>query len=1055
MSWRKWFVRILVFSIVCLCGAGAWLYRNWTNPAAVRQQVISKLEAFFPGAAIVLDSAHLRILGGINLAELRFSRRDDPDKLDFAHVPSAVIYHDKEKLLDGALGIRKVELDRPRLHLVRNAAGHWNLEGITGAMQPDVPLPTVVVHQGTLVLDDDQPGKGLSSLEINHVSLTMINDPLPTVVIDGRAKSDAMGELEIHGTWNRRTKELAFSIQVQSVPVTPALLQRLAPSCPTGDMDKVLLEGTADIKADLGWTPGASMPFHYDVRCRLAHGKLRHPRIPLPLEDLDATIRCTNGTVQLLNLKAKSGVSQVWAHGVAALPCPEANFDATLEVQHLELCDKLFQKLPAFEAMFKAFSPSGLATVRIACSRRGGAWTPLPSGAPPTLSLSPENMNVRFCKFPYPLERLTGSLDMNLVDNSINVDIVGHSGPQPVLVKGAWHGKGKEADASFDITANDLPLDDKLLDALHGPPEGPAYPYEALARSFHAHGKGDIKALIRHVPGQEHFDNEYHVHFHDGDFRWEQFPYLLTDVSGILDIYPQYWEFHDFRGKHGDGQVRLQGRTTPAVDGDKSKVRLIMELAGRSIPLDAELRDAFGPMPSLSKVWDTFAPTGQSDFTASIDRPLPPPGPKAEEQILRDMDVRIAVQGGTIEPRFFPYALSGMAGKVHYHQHRVEVTEVSAKHGGTQVNLKSALVELFPQGAFKTAVKELRARDLRTDDDFIRALPESLKKACASLELKDPILLQTDMIVSQAADSVSPPSVYWDGQLWLQKAKLRAGLELSDVDGTLACRGNHWRDPRRGELVAMTGGFHLEKTTLLKQPFHDIQGHFLVNDDKPEVLAIGLKAPLFGGDISGQIALKMNSSLPFDLNLTASQIDLEQFGRHNLGSRNQLQGTILGRLYLSGMASGIDTLDGNGRFDVPRGHIGNLPLLLDLLKFLGLRWPDRTMFDETHASFNIHGSRVHVERLELLGNAVSLYGQGDFGIDGSDLKLDFYPSWGRLEQIAGKAKPIPAEISKQLLKIEMRGQVSSNPSDLKFTKKPVPFLVEPLLYLRDKMNGSK
>jgi hypothetical protein len=199
----------------------------------------------------------------------------------------------------------------------------------------------------------------------------------------------------------------------------------------------------------------------------------------------------------------------------------------------------------------------------------------------------------------------------------------------------------------------------------------------------------------------------------------------------------------------------------------------------------------------------------------------------------------------------------------------------------------------------------------------------------------------------------------------------------------------------------------------------------------------------------------MNSSLPFDLNLTASQIDLEQFGRHNLGQRNQLQGTVLGRLYLSGMGAGIDTLDGNGRLDVPRGHIGNLPLLLDLLKFLGLRWPDRTMFDEAHASFNIHGPRVHIERMELLGNAVSLYGEGDFRIDGSDVKLDLYPSWGRLEQLAGQAKAIPAEISKQLLKIEMRGQVSSNPNDLKFTKKPVPFLVDPLLYLRDKMNGSK
>ena len=1063
MSWRKWFVRSLVFSIVCVCGLGAWLYQNWTNPAAVRQQVIVRLETYFPGATVTLDSARMRLLGGINLGELRLARRDDPDKSAFAHVPSAVVYLDKEKLLDGSMGIRKVELDRVHLHLVRDAEGHWNLDGVTGAVQPNVPLPTLVVHEGTLVLEDHLKAKGMPALEINHVSLTMLNDPVATVVIDGRAKSDSLGELEIHGTWNRQSKELVFSMQVQGAPVTAALLQRLAPSCPTGDFDHMLLDGSADIKADLAWTPGSSSPFSYDVHARLAHAKLRHPRIPLPLEDLDADLRCTNGTMEIKNLKARSGLSLIWAQGVAYLPCPEANFHGTLEVQHLELCEKLFQKLPAFEAMVKAFSPTGLATIRIACSRQGGIWTALPSREPSTVSLIPENMKARFHKFPYPLEfaapandmHRAGSLDMNLLTGAINVDIVGHSGSQPVLIKGTWQGKGKDVDARFDISANDLPLDDKLLDALHGPPEGPAQPYEALARSFHAHGKGDIKAFIRHAPGNEHFDNEYHVRFHDADCCWDQFPYLLTEVSGILDIYPQYWEFHDFHGRHEGGQISVQGKTTTPDNGDRSKVRLLMDLSGRAIPLDTQLRAAFGPLPSLSKVWDTFVPSRQADFVARIDRPLPPPGPKAEEQILRDMDVQVRVRGGTIEPRFFPYALAGVAGRFHYHHNRVDVTDVSARHGATQVSLKSAAVELYPQGAHKTVVKELRARDLRPDDDFIRALPESLKKTCASLELKDPVLVQTDMIVSQTADPSDPPSLYWDGQLWVHKAKFRVGLELSEVDGTLACRGNHWRDPRRGELLAMTGGFQLATASLLKQPFHDVQGHFLINDDKPEVLAIGLKAPLFGGDISGQIGLKLNSSLPYDLNLTASQIDLEQFGRHNLGPRNQLKGTVLGRLYLSGLGSGIDTLDGNGRIDVPHGHIGNLPLLLDLLKFLGLRWPDRTMFDETHASFNVHGPVVHIERLELLGNAVSLYGKGDFKIDGTDLKLDFYPSWGRLEQLAGPAKPIPAEISKQLLKIEMRGQVSANPGDLKFTKKPVPFLVDPLLYLRDKMSGSK
>src|SRR5262249_16751573 len=135
-----------------------------------------------------------------------------------------------------------------------------------------------------------------------------------------------------------------------------------------------------------------------------------------------------------------------------------------------------------------------------------------------------------------------GALVMDLLTGRVHVDVIGQSGMRPIHIQGSWQGKGTDADARFEISATDVPLDDKLLDALHGPPEGPAPPYEALARSFHAHGKGDIKALIRHVPGQDQFDNEYHVHFHDADFRWEQFPYLLTDVSGMVDIYPQFWE---------------------------------------------------------------------------------------------------------------------------------------------------------------------------------------------------------------------------------------------------------------------------------------------------------------------------------------------------------------------------------------------------------------------------------------------------------------------------------------------------------------------------------
>src|SRR5262249_44907377 len=106
MVWRKWVVRLLVFGIAGLCAAVFMLYQRWTNPSAVREIVIAKLQTMFPGATVALDSARLRLLGGILVNELRISRKDDANKIEIVHIPSAVIYHDKEKLLEGEMQLR-------------------------------------------------------------------------------------------------------------------------------------------------------------------------------------------------------------------------------------------------------------------------------------------------------------------------------------------------------------------------------------------------------------------------------------------------------------------------------------------------------------------------------------------------------------------------------------------------------------------------------------------------------------------------------------------------------------------------------------------------------------------------------------------------------------------------------------------------------------------------------------------------------------------------------------------------------------------------------------
>src|SRR5205085_4491654 len=94
MTWRKWIVRGIVFGIIGAAGAAAFGYQSWTNASAVREQVMAQFAKTFPGAHVSVDSARLRILGGIQLNGLRLTRADDPEKHEFLNVPSAIFYHD-------------------------------------------------------------------------------------------------------------------------------------------------------------------------------------------------------------------------------------------------------------------------------------------------------------------------------------------------------------------------------------------------------------------------------------------------------------------------------------------------------------------------------------------------------------------------------------------------------------------------------------------------------------------------------------------------------------------------------------------------------------------------------------------------------------------------------------------------------------------------------------------------------------------------------------------------------------------------------------------------
>jgi hypothetical protein len=1051
MAWRKWLVRGLVFSTVGGLALVVSVYQGLTNPTVIRQQVIDKLRAQLPGADVSLNAARLTLLGGIVLDDLRLARRDDPERVTFADVPSAVIYHDKEQLLDGKLVIRKLELQHARIHLIRSKDGRWNVMGVCGQPQPDVAIPIVVIRHGTVLVEDFLNSSAPPAVELKNVNVTLLNDPLPQVSFKIAADSDLIGRLNIRGTWQRKSGGLALAVEAPSVPIRPPLVHWLSAYVPKLAEHARQLEGTGWLQAELGYQAGADRPWSHRARFRLAEGKLQHPKVPVPLDQIQASLRCFDGEVRLERCTAQAGPSRLELSGWARFARPassganqgiksltpgsesflpeDADFEGDLKIDQLQVDSPLFAPLPKrLQKLNEEYEPNGPIDLTYHVSRLAGQWKK-------HCRMELKGLTATYWKFKYPLARVTGTLigeiDPARQVDLLQVDLVGYAGRQPVYIKGSVVGEGPTSGVDVKIWGDDLTIDATLREAL---PDAT----RKLAATFHPEGRLNFQAFIRREPGPGHersggheFRNRYLIYFHDARVRYDVFPYPLEQVRGWLDVQPERWDFHDFVGTHLGGAFRARGHSQRVAAGSEHADHLWVEITGRSARLDAELETALtqGGHQELAKAWKTFNPTGRMNFTAQVEH---------ETGKAPEADVTITALGCGLKPQFFAYQLSDVTGTIRYVDRWVYAEKLRARHGNSVLTVDEAKAYLKPQGGCWVDLVYLRAKPVVLDKELVDALPSGLRKVCTTLQVKEPLDLSTKLTIDTAPDGADQPVIFWDGDFSLRDAAVKAGVALTQVTGKVGCRGRY----NGHELEGLVGNIDLDQATILGQPFRNIHSHFDVARDTPDILIFsGQKAQLFGGEVYGPPArLEFSSAMRYELNLTASNVRLEEFARHNLGPSAPVSGLAMANLYLTGQGGDLQNLTGRGTIDVPSGRLYNLPTLLDLLKVLGLRLPDGTAFEEAHASFSLSGARARVHRIDLYGNSISLRGHGE--VRGTELDLEFFAVWARLTQkmLPPILKEIPPMLSQYLWKIRLRGQ----PGAIRCTQEPVPILVEPI-----------
>ncbi|HMP03574.1 MAG TPA: hypothetical protein PKC45_13840, partial [Gemmatales bacterium] len=176
----------------------------------------------------------------------------------------------------------------------------------------------------------------------------------------------------------------------------------------------------------------------------------------------------------------------------------------------------------------------------------------------------------------------------------------------------------------------------------------------------------------------------------------------------------------------------------------------------------------------------------------------------------------------------------------------------------------------------------------------------------------------------------------------------------------------------------------------------------------------------------------------------AERIDLEPLAQRVLGRRSEIRGRLEARLRLTGSGGDLRSVRGQGRLKVLEGaRIYDVPLILDLLNYLSRHLPKGTSFQDAEATFDVEGERLKVHKLMLSSAALTLRGQGEMLANGTDLNLEMYglPYGRSVPLLPPLIDRIPPTISKQLMKIRLRGSLSK----VQITTEPLPAVVEPIV----------
>jgi hypothetical protein len=1018
--WRmfKWGLACAVATAI---GAGIFVWRSFDE--TLRAQIEARLaEHYAPlGLHVRVKSARFVEGEGIVARGISISATEDDNPGGaqfFVEELRAACTLRPEELVHGDLTIDQLQLVRPTLRAERLADGSWTVSRLWPlpklCRDPRKRPPLVRIESGTVEFIDRRRSTP-ARLALRHLNLTLTPETsdtaaaVPAVVY--QVSGETTGDLARRAAWEGHacphTGEFALAGSIEGIDLGPELLASLRVELPAECQSLASLRGQALVQFSVKQTSPGRGPVQFDVQTELAQGRLEDPRWPEPVTDLRASITCTNDGLEVKNASARCGAAAVQLALRRVGWAPNSPVALNAQVRNLTVDEKCFRAMPEpVQPVWGKFMPVGQVDLDAKFSFDGQTWKR-------DATVTCRNMSFVYHRFPYRVRQATGTV--RLLDDVLYTDLVAYAAGRPVRIAARTINPGPQFTGWVEVQASDISVDDEGLACL---PEKSG----AFVRALHPRGRFNFIARYEKTdPAATAMRPKMTLTLSDVAIRYDHFPYPLENIQGTLVMEDNRWTLDDLRS----GNVTCRGSLTPQSDGHE----LALHFTAHDVPLEEPLFAAL--KPQVQQVWADLRPRGSID-RLDID--------VVHRSAAKQLDITVtgrkwapteqtASTAVSIEPVWFPYRLENVFGLVSYRNGRVVIQDVRATHGRTQGAL-SGTCHLDGKGGFLVQLESLAAERLMIDRDLIEALPPSIKKPVAELNVAGTVDTRGSLTFSREAGVRQPVASRWDLTFGLQQNSLDSKVRLENIHGAVRLIGTH--DPRRGytcqgelDLDAVTyKGFQF---TQVRGPFEIQQQQVLFGTRARRLTAPQTPAPvtaqLFDGAVSGDCVVMTGPEPGFSLAAQLSAADLGRYAREMLPGRQDLSGKVLATARLWGGERGPHTLRGEGRIRLRDGDIYELPVMVSMLKMLSVRAPDSTAFSSADIDYRIEGEHFYFDRINFHGDAISLLGKGEMDFD-RQINLNFYAIVGRDEVRLPLIRPILSEASRQMMEIRVAGPVS-------------------------------